>query len=472
MKILLLRPPYARRSYLHRFALTEALTEVFLAPALRDEHDCRVVDMRLRPDLMRELAGFVPDAAIVSVMHLSHGSLDAVLGGLKQRFPGLRVLLVGAADYGVTHLTERPEDYAHPLADALVPAYYIAALKRVVPRVLSSWEHGDGLSDIPGLWWQDHPGHWRREAGAINVVGDCGVPDRTLLGRARGRYSLGGIGRMAYLMHTDGCRHACRYCTMSKADGTLFSRRLPDVIEELHGITEPHVFLADFEPLQAPLAMQRLADSIDAERIRKKWYLLTRADSVLNHGDILEHWKELGLTWVYLGIDGHSAERMRQIGKGSSLAVAEAAVARLRRMGLCVSAAITVPSDATREDFAALRAAATRMHTTMMDFTVETPLVGTRYFDESEGSLTTRDWSLFDMTHAVLPTRLPLEDFYRELTRLHLHGWALSGRAAWRFQPMRDLLRNALLGPGAMLASWRSARDHAVHAPRLLGAPA
>jgi hypothetical protein len=37
---------------------------------------------------------------------------------------------------------------------------------------------------------------------------------------------------------------------------------------------------------------------------------------------------------------------------------------------------------------------------------------------------------------------------------------------------MRDLLRNALLGPGAMLASWRSARDHAVHAPRLLGAPA
>jgi hypothetical protein len=252
----------------------------------------------------------------------------------------------------------------------------------------------------------------------------------------------------------------------------VFTRRLPDVMEELHGITEPHVFLADFEPLQAPEAMQRLADSIDAERIRKKWYLLTRADSVLNHRDILEHWKDIGLTWVYIGIDGHSAARLRQIGKGSSMAIAEEAVATLRRMGLCVSAAITVPSDATREDFAALRAAATRMKTTMIDFTVETPLIGTQLFDDTEAQLTTRDWSLFDMMHAVLPTAMPLDDFYREMTRLHLHGWSLSGRAAWRYQPVRDILRNAAIGPGVMLQSWRSARDHETRAPTLAGVPA
>ena len=31
--------------------------------------------------------------------------------------------------------------------------------------------------------------------------------------------------------------------------------------------------------------------------------------------------------------------------------------------------------------------------------------------------LTTRDYRLFDIQHAVLPTRLPLEQFYRELVR-------------------------------------------------------
>lgn len=470
MNILLLRPPFARRSYLQRFSLTEALTEAFLAPVLMERHALHFIDLRLRPNVDRELGDFVPEVAIVPVMHLHHGALDAVLGHLKRRFPTLRILLVGAADYGVDHVIERPEDYTHPLADALVPAYYIATLKRVVPQVVSAWECGHEAAGIPGVWWQDEPGHWIQGEQLPNQVGDIGVPDRTLLGRARGRYSIGGIGRMAYLMYTDGCRFNCRYCTMSKKDGSVFTRRLPDVMEELHGITEPNVFLADFEPLTAPQAMQRLADSIDAERIRKKWYLLTRADSVLNHTDILEHWKEIGLKWVYLGIDGHSAARLRQIGKASSMAVAEAAVARLRSMGICVSAAITVPSDATREDFAALRAAATRMNTTMIDFTVETSLVGTRLFDETESMLTTRDWSLFDMMHAVLPTRLPLDEFYREMTRLHLHGWKLSSRAAWRYHPLRDLLRNAFLGPGAMLSSWCSARDHAVQVPLLAGA--
>jgi len=472
MNILLLRPPFARRSYLARFALTEALTEIFIAPALRERHACHFVDMRVTPNLDRELGDFVPDIAVVSVMHLSHGSLDAVLGHLKHRFPTIRILLVGAADYGATHVTDRPEDFTHPLADALLPAFYIAVVGRIVPQVVSAWESGYDLAGVPGVWWQDDPGHWRREQPVPNLVEDYGVPDRTLLGKARGRYSLGGISRMAYLMHTEGCRFNCRYCTMSKLDGSLFTRRLPDVMEELHGITEPNVFLADFEPLQAPEALQRLADSVDAERIRKNWYMLTRADSVLNHADILEHWKDIGLKWVFLGIDGHSASRLHQIGKGSSMAIAEEAVATLRRMGICVSAAITVPSDATHEDFAAIRAAATRMKTTMIDFTVETPLVGTTLFDDTEAQLTTRDWSLFDMMHAVLPTAMPLDEFYREMTRLHMHGWALSGRAAWRYQPVRDMLRNAAAGPGAMWQSWRSARDHHAHEHTLAGAPA
>jgi hypothetical protein len=472
MNVLLLRPPFARPSYIHRFSMTEALTEAFLGPVLRDRHALHFVDMRVTPDLFRELGDFVPDAAVVSVMQLSHGTLDAVLGRLKRRFPKLRILITGAADYGVTHVTERPADYAHPLADALLPAFYIAVVGRIVPQVLSAWETGHDLAGVPGIWWQDRPGHWRREEPVPNAAADFGVPDRALLGRARGRYSMGGITRMAYLMHTDGCRYSCRFCPMSKDDGSIFTRRMPDVMEELHGITEPHVFLADFEPLQAPAALQHLADSVDAERIRKKWYMLTRADSVLDHGDILEHWKDLGLTWVYLGIDAHSSERMRQIGKGSSLAIAEEAVARLRRMGLSVSAAITVPSDATREDFAALRKAASRMNTTFMDFTVETPLVGTKLFDETEGRLTTRDWSLFDMMHAVLPTRMPLDEFYREMTRLHLHGWRLSGRAGWRCQPLRDIVRNAALGPSVMWNSWRAARDHEARAPELAGATA
>jgi len=46
---------------------------------------------------------------------------------------------------------------------------------------------------------------------------------------------------------------------------------------------------------------------------------------------------------------------------------------------------------------------------------VLTPLPGTDLWDEVKDEVVTEDWELFDITHAVLPTRMPLEEFYAEL---------------------------------------------------------
>jgi hypothetical protein len=49
--------------------------------------------------------------------------------------------------------------------------------------------------------------------------------------------------------------------------------------------------------------------------------------------------------------------------------------------------------------------------------TVATPYPGTETWRAESPRLTTRDYRLFDIQHAVLPTRLPLDRFYRELVR-------------------------------------------------------
>jgi len=163
---------------------------------------------------------------------------------------------------------------------------------------------------------------------------------------------------------------------------------------------------------------------------------------------------------VFLGIDGHSEARLRQIGKGATMAVGEAAIDRVRRMGLGPAVGITVPVDATRQDFSEIAASARRLRAPLIDFTVETPLIGTRYHDQSGARATTRDWSLYDMHHAVLPTRLPLDEFYREMTRLHLLAGRLSVPGMLRHYPLADALRNVVRGPAAILAARRAARDH------------
>jgi len=64
---------------------------------------------------------------------------------------------------------------------------------------------------------------------------------------------------------------------------------------------------------------------------------------------------------------------------------------------------------------------------------VLTPLPGTALFEQVQEALTTRDWDMFDLTHAVLPTRLSLERFYREYARLYTVAyspWVLA-RLTW-----------------------------------------
>jgi hypothetical protein len=54
-------------------------------------------------------------------------------------------------------------------------------------------------------------------------------------------------------------------------------------------------------------------------------------------------------------------------------------------------------------------------------FSVLTPLPGTDLWDSASKDVTTHDWEMFDIVHAVLPTKLPLEEFYAEYSALWRH---------------------------------------------------
>ena len=52
-------------------------------------------------------------------------------------------------------------------------------------------------------------------------------------------------------------------------------------------------------------------------------------------------------------------------------------------------------------------------------FPVLTPLPGTDLYHDMKDKLITSDYDYFDFFHSLLPTTLPLKDFYRELTMLY-----------------------------------------------------
>ncbi len=73
----------------------------------------------------------------------------------------------------------------------------------------------------------------------------------------------------------------------------------------------------------------------------------------------------------------------------------------------------------------------------MVHLTVSTPYRGTETWLTSAGKLTTLDYRLFDIQHAVMPTRLPLSRFYQELVKTqqvlgnkHMAFSAMTGAAS------------------------------------------
>ncbi len=460
MRVLLVHLPLARRSYLSRFSLVEPMGQLYLGAALAARHDVRLVDLRVTPSFDRELGDFAPDAAVVGVNPLNAAACERTLSELRHRFPHLRILLVADAEYGNGHVSERPREFTHPLADALVQPHFLAPLARVVQATLAAWEEGRSIASVAGLLRQASPGIWTATEPVPNVVGEIGVLDRKLLGRARGHYRFAGISRMAHLFYTYGCRFKCRFCPMSKHDGSIVARSLEDVMAELRAMSEPNVYLQDFEPFLAPEAMERLADAVEREGIRKNWYMLTRSDTAQEQEPLIRRWKGLGLRWLYLGLDGFSPERLKEIKKANTVEANAEGLRRMLALGLGVSVGFVVRPDFTSAEFAALRSYVRRLKAPLVTFTVETPLVGTRLFDEEGGGLTTRDWTLFDLEHAVLPTTLPLADFYGEMARLQLGAGLRTLPAMLRHFPLRDTARIWATGFGALNDLRRSARDH------------
>ncbi|WP_419617959.1 hypothetical protein [Thiolapillus sp.] len=107
-----------------------------------------------------------------------------------------------------------------------------------------------------------------------------------------------------------------------------------------------------------------------------------------------------------------------------------------RKLDIMVAINIIADPGWDEEDFARVREFALRVPE-IVHITVNTPYPGTEIWHTESRRLTTLDYRLFDVQHAVLPTRMPLLKFYEELVKTqdilnkkHL-GFAAIRDVAW-----------------------------------------
>jgi hopanoid C-3 methylase HpnR len=181
-------------------------------------------------------------------------------------------------------------------------------------------------------------------------------------------------------------------------------------------IRERNVFIVDDVAFIRPEHGDAIAAEIERRRVRKHYYLETRADVLLRHPEIFERWTRLGLRYMFLGMEALDAEGLDLYRKRISPDENFKALELARKMGISVAINLIVDPGWDEERFRVVREFAMSVPE-IVHLTVMTPYPGTEVWHTESRRLTTRDYRLFDIQHAVVPTTLPLELFYRELVR-------------------------------------------------------
>lgn len=423
MRILLIQPSKAPATIGGEDVfIYEPLALEYVAAGVADDHDVRILDLRLGNDLRNVLERFRPHVVGITAYTVHVNSVRHLFEEIQAWNP--RTLTV----VGGHHATVVPEDFVSPAIDLIVLGEGVFTFREIV----NHFERGEGFDRIPGLAFTRGNTLVRTEARIAADVDALPFPRRDLTTRYRAQYFSDRMRPLASIRTSKGCPHRCRFCAIWKLTGGRYLKRQPEhVVEELTGIDEEFVFFADDESLIDAQRMSRLATLIGEAGIRKRYFLYGRSDTIASNAELLARWRDVGLERVFVGLEFWRDEDLDYVGKGSTTRDNERAVEILLDLGIEVYASLIVRPDFSEADFGALRDYCRDLDLEVATFPVLTPLPGTDLYQEVQSEMITHNYDYFDFIHTLLPTRLPLERFYDAYHRLYTSAIPWGKRLAY-----------------------------------------
>ncbi|MGD0462963.1 MAG: hopanoid C-3 methylase HpnR [Tepidisphaeraceae bacterium] len=404
MKVLLVHP--SALLYSEVYLRLEPLGMECVAGAIeRAGHEVRLLDLQVfkHRDLEREIAAFAPDAIGFSVNYLANVPEVIVLAKLaRERLPHCFIFCGG---HSISFIAQEVLEHGDGSIDAVVQGEG----EITVPRMLELAPHVDGLPGVATAW-----GSGSRAEMLADI--NTSRPARHLT-RKRRKYFIGELDPCASIEFSRGCPWDCSFCSAWTFYGRSYREADPGVVaDEMRTIREPNVFIVDDVAFIHPDHGMAIADEIERRNIRKRYYLETRCDVLIRNQEVFARWAKLGLTYMFLGIESLDAEQLKLFRKRTTPNQNFEALEVARKLGIDVAINLITDPSWSVEQFRRAQEWATRVPE-VVHLTVATPYPGTELFHTESRELSSVDYRLYDIQHAVMETKLPLREFYEELVK-------------------------------------------------------
>jgi radical SAM superfamily enzyme YgiQ (UPF0313 family) len=326
MKILLIQPAKAALSRgIEEFSVYEPLALEYVAAGVTEDHDVRILDLRLESNLERVFADLNPDVVGITAYTVHVNTVRRLCDQIKEWNPSALTVVGGH------HATLAPEDFLSTSIDLIVMGEGVSVFREIVRR----FESGNGFDGIPGIAFA-RAGRLIKTGYSPQIDLDAfPFPDRGLTSQYRRRYNSGWMKPLASMRTSKGCPYRCRYCaTWKAADGRYLKRDPGQIVEELATIEEEFVFFADDESLIDAAGMATLARRIEQAGIHRRYFLYGRADTIARNPDLLALWKAIGLERILVGLEFCRDRDLEYVRKDLTVSDHEAAVQILQALDI------------------------------------------------------------------------------------------------------------------------------------------
>ncbi|MGZ5445190.1 MAG: B12-binding domain-containing radical SAM protein [Thermoanaerobaculia bacterium] len=418
MKISFLKPPIGGIIGLEMITFVEPLGLECVAGGLEEQgHTCQIIDLRIDgyEKGFRKLRAFGPEIVGLQCNFTTERfRAQRLAKKVREEMPDVLVV-IGGHD-----ASREPNWFAKPIFDVVV----IGDGEEVMPGLVDAWQKKKDLSGVPGLLINSpHGPVTTGSAPARRNIDELPFPARHLIREYAGEYYINFRRPLALLETARGCPFKCNFCSVWKFHESTFREKTPDrVVAELRQIDAPNVFITDDIFWMNVKRGRELAEALKASGIRKHYTLQTRSDIICKFPELVAQWKDCGRMTVFLGLEKVDDAGLRSVNKKNTADNNNRAIRILQELGVGYTPNFIVDPSWEKQDFEKLKRWVDETGAYNSGFSVLTPLPGTDLWDETAADIQTEDWELFDIAHSVLPTKLPLDEFYREYAGLWKHA--------------------------------------------------
>jgi radical SAM superfamily enzyme YgiQ (UPF0313 family) len=392
----------------------EPLWAEYLGAGVKSRHDTRLLDMRLEEvSFEATLRDFRPDIVAMTAYTVDVNTIKDLAKRARDFDPSIRVVLGGY--------------FANKNADQLLAA----GIDVVVPgegvntfrELIDTWQDRGRQADLRNIAGLAFPVDRQVHATPVRTwpsLDSYPFPDRRLSAHIRGRYFDRWMKPVASLMSSYSCPFRCEFCCLwPTTAGKYLSRSPESLLAEIATIEEDYVWFTDDEAFIDGPRMESLARLLEANGIRKQYFFMTRSDSIRRNSHRFELWARAGLKRVMVGFESIRGQDLLTFNKEATVSDNDEAIAILQHNGLDINSNFVLTQDYQPVDFANLQRYVEAKDLSFPLYFILTPFPGTVLYERVRKDIFLHNYDFYDLLHTVLPTAMPLRDFYACFSRLY-----------------------------------------------------